>query len=148
MESRGWRNNSVFPGVSEMLVQLHHEGFPLYVCTSKHEDFSVRILENFGLAHLFTSIRGDKAENGSHSKVDLLAGILGERSLSRDTAWMASDRIFDIEAAHANDIRCLAVAWGYGTPEEWSQADAQAATPADVFGLVSQQVSASGLAAG
>jgi hypothetical protein len=31
---------------------------------------------------------------------------------------MIGDRIFDIEAAHANHIRCLAVGWGYGPEEE------------------------------
>jgi len=49
---------------------------------------------------------------------------------------MVGDRSFDIEAAHLNGIRCLAAAWGYGTPEEWAQADAVAATPADVMGIV------------
>ena len=50
-----------------------------------------------GWRALFTAIYGDKAEYASHSKVDLLARILSERSLSRDTAWMIGDRIFDIE---------------------------------------------------
>ena len=51
---------------------------------------------------------------------------------------MVGDRSFDIEAAHANSIRCLAAGWGYGTPEEWAQADAIAATPADVIGIVTR----------
>jgi phosphoglycolate phosphatase-like HAD superfamily hydrolase len=49
---------------------------------------------------------------------------------------MIGDRIFDIQAAHANKIRCLAAAWGYGSPPECAQADAIAAIPADVYGLV------------
>ncbi len=57
--------------------------------------------------------------------------------------WMVGDRSFDIEAAHNNGIRCLAAAWGYGSPEEWAQADAVAATPADVMGIVGAQAPAS-----
>jgi phosphoglycolate phosphatase len=96
----------------------------------------VRILEKFQLAHCFAGIDGDKLEYPSHSKIDLLARILSEHSLGPDNAWMVGDRTFDIDAAHANNIRCLAAAWGYGTSEEWSQADAVAATPADVAGIV------------
>ena len=139
----GWSNNSVFPGVEAMLAQLHAGKFPLYVCTSKQEHFAVRILETFGLAHFFTAIYGDKAAYASHSKIDLLARILAERGLSRESAWMVGDRTFDIDAAHANNIRCLTVEWGYGTAEEWAQADAVAKTPAGVIGIVSPQNSAS-----
>jgi len=136
-DREGWSNNSVFPGVREMLVELRAQGFPLYVCTSKQQHFAVRILEAFKLSGLFTAIYGDKAEYSSHSKVDLLANILREHSLGRDTAWMIGDRSFDIDAAHANQLRCLAAGWGYGTPEEYAQADVVAPTPADVAALVS-----------
>jgi phosphoglycolate phosphatase len=137
----GWSNNSVYPGVAEMLAQLHHDGFPLYVCTSKHEHFAVRILESFGIAQYFNAIYGDRIDYESHSKSDLLALILSRHavdhtSAGRASAWMVGDRSFDIEAAHLNGIRCLAAAWGYSTPEELALADAVAATPADVMGIV------------
>jgi phosphoglycolate phosphatase len=68
--------------------------------------------------------------------VDLLARLLEECSLDADSAWMVGDRIYDIEAAHANHLRCLAAGWGYGPAGECAQADAVAATPADVRALV------------
>ena len=135
-DREGWKNNSVFAGVREMLTELCRQGFPLYVCTSKGQHFAVRILDIFELTGLFTAIYGDKAEFASHSKVDLLANLLRESSLGRDSAWMIGDRIFDFQAAQANGIRCMAAGWGYGPPEELAQADAVAATPADVLALV------------
>src|ERR1017187_2117055 len=105
-DREGWRNNSVFPGVREMLVQLHQQEFPLYLCTSKQQHFAVRILDAFELSGMFTAIYGDKAEYTSHSKVDLLGKILSEQSLSQDNTWMIGDRSFDIDAAHANGLRC------------------------------------------
>lgn len=138
-DRQGWSNNSVFPGVREMLVELHTLGFPLYVCTSKQQHFAVRILDLFKLSGLFTAIYGDKAEYTSHSKVDLLANILREHALGPNSAWMIGDRSFDIDAAHGNRLRCLAAGWGYGTPEECAQADAVAPTPADVAALVTPQ---------
>jgi len=135
-DREGWKNNSVFPGVREMLTGLHREGFPLYVCTSKQQHFAIRILDLFELSGLFIAIYGDKAEYASHGKGDLLAKLLQEHSLSLQTTWMIGDRIHDIQAAHANHLRCLAVGWGYGPPEEWALADAVAPTPADVANLV------------
>jgi phosphoglycolate phosphatase len=135
----GWSNNSVYPGVAEMLEQLHRDGFPLYVCTSKHEHFAVRILEKFDLAQYFKAIYGDRIDYASHSKSDLLALVLRQHAIDREAVWMVGDRSFDIEAAHLNGIRCLAVGWGYGTPQELAHADAIAATPADVMGIVQTQ---------
>jgi len=138
-DREGWKNNSVFAGVHEMLTQLRRQGFPLYVCTSKQQHFAVRILDLFELSNLFTAVYGDKAEYANHSKVDLLANLLRECSLDRDSTWMIGDRIFDIQAAHANQIRCLAAGWGYGPPEECDLADAVAATPANVPALLSEE---------
>jgi phosphoglycolate phosphatase len=131
-DREGWKNNSVFPGVRELLTELHRQGFLLYVCTSKQQHFALRILDAFDLSSRFAAVYGDKAEYASHGKADLLACLLSQQALPRHSAWMIGDRIFDIQAARANGIRCMAAAWGYGPPAEWALADAVAATPADV----------------
>jgi phosphoglycolate phosphatase len=139
-DREGWSNNSVFPGIREMLLDLRAQGFPLYVCTSKHQHTAVRILDAFQLSPLFTAIHGDKTEYTSHSKVDLLANLLREEGINRDTACMIGDRSFDFDAAHANGVRSVAAGWGYGSPSECAQADAVAPTPADVAALVAAQL--------
>ena len=135
-DREGWCNNSVFAGVREMLVELRELGFSLYVCTSKHQHFAVRILDAFDLSVPFTAVYGDKVEYLSHSKIDLLANLLREQKLDHSNTWMIGDRSFDIDAAHANGIRCLAAGWGYGSAEEHAHADAVALTPAEVAALV------------
>jgi len=147
-DSEGWSNNTVYPGIREMLADLRGAGFPLYVCTSKHQRFAIRILDAFELSPFFSGIYGDKSEYESHSKVDLLARLLSEQSFSRDAAWMIGDRSFDIGAAHANHIRCVAAGWGYGSAEEWAQADAIAPTPGDVRAAVVERRGPSHLATG
>jgi phosphoglycolate phosphatase len=121
-----------------MLVELRQAGFPLYVCTSKQQHFAARILDAFELSGLFTAIHGDKAEYASHSKVDLLGNLLRKHGLDAGSAWMIGDRTFDFDAARGNGMRSLAAGWGYGTAEEWAQADAVAPTPADVAAIVSE----------
>jgi phosphoglycolate phosphatase len=128
----GWKNNSVFPGVREMLTGLHGQGFPLFVCTSKQQQFAIRILDLFELTDLFTAIYGDKAEYLNHGKAELLARLLSEQAIDKQSAVMIGDRSYDFQAARANGVRCMAAAWGYGSPEELLLADSVATTPADV----------------
>jgi phosphoglycolate phosphatase len=139
-DREGWKNNSVFGGVPEMLDALKAAGHPLFVCTSKQEHFAIRILDLFELTGSFTAVYGDKLEYPSHSKVELLARLLRDRGLAKASTWMIGDRSFDIEAAHANGIRCLAAGWGYGSAEEFAAADAIAVTPAQVAQIVAKLV--------
>ena len=132
----GWKNNSVFAGVREMLAGLHEQGFRLYVCTSKQQHFAVRILDLFALSGLFTAIYGDKSEYRNHGKAELLAMLLRENAIDEKSAVMIGDRSFDIEAARTNGIRSIAAGWGYGSAEEFLLADGVAATPGDVRELV------------
>lgn len=137
-DREGWKNCSIFAGLREILEQLHAQGFPLFVCTSKHHDFAVRILDAFRFTDLFTAIYGDKPEYADHSKVALLSTLLHQWSLDKKSTWMIDDRIFDFQAARANHIGTLAAGWGYGTVEELALAGAVAATPAELLALVSR----------
>jgi phosphoglycolate phosphatase len=139
-DSEGWKINSVFPGVRGLLDELHKEGFPLYVCTSKQHHTAVKILELFQLSELFTGIYGDKLEYASHQKANLLASLMREHSLNPEHSWMIGDRIYDFKAARVHQMRCLAAGWGYGSADEFAHADAVAATPADVRTIVSTQL--------
>jgi phosphoglycolate phosphatase len=51
---------------------------------------------------------------------------------------MIGDRIYDFEAARANEIRSLGAGWGYGGPEELALAEVVAATPAELPALISR----------
>lgn len=145
-DRQGWAENSVYDGIPELLAALRKAGHPLYVCTSKQEHFAKRILEKFELAQYFTAIHGDRAEFTSHSKVDLLAHLLREESLVPEATWMVGDRKFDIEAAHANGLRVLAVSYGYGSLEELQEDKpfAICATPAEVLEVIQAEESSSG----
>ncbi len=131
-DREGWKNNSVFAGVREMLDELHGKGFPLYVCTSKPQHFAVRILDRFALIPLFTAVYGDRTDVADHSKTKLLATLVQEQKLNAKATWMIGDRIFDFRAARANGLRRLGAGWGYGNADELAEAEIVAATPAEV----------------
>jgi len=126
-----------------MLEQFHNAGFPLFVCTSKHQPFAIRILDAFELSPSSPQSTAIRSNTASHSKVDLLARILGEHALTRDTAWMIGDRSFDFHAAQATSSAALPPD-GLRLAQECAKADAVAPTPADVFAIVSKQSPATG----
>ena len=62
----GWAENSVYPGVYVLLQSLRASGWQLFVCTSKREDFAVRILEKFTLSRYFLALYADTAGSLHH----------------------------------------------------------------------------------
>jgi phosphoglycolate phosphatase len=121
-DATGWAENSVYPGVQALLQNLQAAGWQLFVCTSKREDFAVRILEKFSLSPYFLALYADTAGSLHHTKTALLRRLLNEQSLDPASTFMVGDRNFDIEAARANGVTSIAVTYGYGTPEELASA--------------------------
>jgi phosphoglycolate phosphatase len=141
-DQKGWAENSVYEGIPELLRTLTSQGFRLYVCTSKQEHFARRILEKFELAEYFTAIHGDRAEFTNHSKVELMAHLLQQESLDPADTWMIGDRKFDLEAAHSNGVRVIAVSYGYGSVDELVAGNpiAVCATPAEVLKVLEENL--------
>jgi phosphoglycolate phosphatase len=135
-EKDGWNESPIFPGVSELLNRLVRAAVPLFICTSKRYDIALRILNIHHLTSEFRAVYGDQIERKLHTKTALLATLLKEQNIPAESAWFIGDRDFDINAAHANGVKCLAAGWGYGTSNEYRAADAFAASPADVFDIV------------
>ena len=72
----GLFENSVFPGVTELLAALQEKGKRLAVATSKMEDLAVRILEHFGIADYFEVIGGNRRELGRDTKAKVIQYVL------------------------------------------------------------------------
>ncbi len=121
-DATGWAENSVYPGVHALLQSLQAWGWQLFLCTSKRDDFTARILEKFNLSRYFIAVYADTAGSLHHSKTALLRRLLEEQSLDPATTVMVGDRNFDIEAARANGVTSIAVTYGYATSEELDSA--------------------------
>ena len=117
----GLAGNAVYPGMAAAIADLagSHE---LFVCTAKRTRFAVPILENLGLAVHFRGIHGSEDDGRFDDKAVLARHILASHGLAR--AGLAGDRLHDIEAAHANHIPAIGVAWGYGGRAELEGAGA------------------------
>ena len=122
---KGLFENSVFPGIEDMLKKLKNQGVNLSVATSKPEHFTIKSLEKFGIAQYFDFICGSNMDETRSKKSEVIAYAL-ERNGNPDpkTVLMIGDRFHDVEGAKENGIKCAGVLFGYGDKEELEKAGA------------------------
>ena len=116
--------NSVYPGIPELLESLRAAGKTLLVATSKPETAARRVLEHFGLQQYFHGVTGATADSSLVKKADIIAHMLREQRLRGGDVLMVGDREHDVLGARANGMDCLGVLWGYGSREELLSAGA------------------------
>lgn len=135
----GMFENSVYPGVEEMLQKLKEDGLVLAVATSKPELFSKQILEHFALTRYFDFIGGAAMDESRATKVEVLSYALQELQVDPAKAVMIGDRENDIEAASLLGTESIGVLYGYGSQEELANAGAKvfADTPMDICRIIS-----------
>ncbi len=106
------------PGVRWALELLHSQGVRLVLVTLRSQEQATEILQSYGLANLFTLIRGTQDDtvaygNAAESKIQLLAEVLQEfPHWATEPAWMIGDTEADILAGQASNIPTIALTCG------------------------------------
>lgn len=130
--------NSVYPGIPELLAKLESDGKRLAVATSKVDYAALAILRHFNLDHHFEVIAGsDETGELRGTKSLVIAHALSELGLTDGTSIvMIGDREHDILGAKEHGIPGIGVLYGYGDRTELEAAGA-AAIASDVSELAS-----------
>jgi phosphoglycolate phosphatase len=111
----------VFPGMGDLIRDLHARGVPTSLATSKPESLARAILEREGLLPLVDVITGaseDERRSAKADVVELALERLRERGADVSRPVLVGDRHHDVEGAAAHDVPTILVAWGYGAPSE------------------------------
>jgi len=112
----------LYPGVPELLHELHAAGIPQATASTKPENQVFAILTHYGLTECFAAISGACADaNVLDTKADVLGRALDRLSAAGvDTSRpvLIGDRHHDVEGAAAFDIPVIFVRWGFGHPGE------------------------------
>lgn len=119
--SGGIYKAELFEGMAELLEQLHEEGMPLAVATSRPEADAQAALRHFRLSDRFAAECGSVEEIGRNTKALVVAEALrqlAEAGHDVSRPLLVGDRIHDAEGAAENSIDCLIVGWGYGSEAE------------------------------
>lgn len=117
--AKGMFENSVYPGIPELLEKLKSSGKTLAVATSKIMAHARQILEHFNLAHYFVVIAGSNPDDSRSTKGEVLRYCLDELHISRkDGVVLVGDTKYDVIGAREVGIDCIGVLYGYGTQED------------------------------
>lgn len=114
----GLFENKVYDGIENLLDTLQKQGHKLYVATSKPKEYSVRILDKFGLLKYFEYVSGSSMDEKDSDKATIIKNALNVSLADKKDVLMIGDRCFDIKGAKINGIDSLAVLYGYGSREE------------------------------
>ncbi len=139
----GWRENTVYDGIPDMLAAAQRASPRVLLCTSKPQQFAERIVAHFGLAGFLSGVYGSALDGRFDDKADLMAHLLAHEHLDGAACVMVGDRKHDMRAAQRNGVRALGVLWGYGSRAELDEAGADAliSSPAE-FGAGLAQLQA------
>ncbi len=128
-EVHGLLNGTIYPGMQEALTDLYALPARLFVCTAKVQSFAERIIEHFGLGHLFEQIYGADLGGKFDDKGLLIEHIIGVEQIEPSRMVMVGDRANDMLAATRHAIPGLGALWGYGDEAELTAAGATVLCP-------------------
>jgi phosphoglycolate phosphatase len=128
----------IYPGVLELLAELHAAGTRLVLGTAKPDVSAERILEHAGVLPLFEFVAGSHTDGSRQDKIDVLRHAFENHPLDGRRAVMIGDRALDVRAARAFDLDSIVVDWGYATPGELDDCGAthRARTSAELHTLL------------
>jgi phosphoglycolate phosphatase len=107
----------LYPGVPEMLAELHAAGVHLSVATNKPEGFSREILAGLHVAPLFEHVLGGDSVQNRKPHPEAALRILSDTPAPRERTLFVGDSLVDAETAQAAGVDLGLVAWGYEDPQ-------------------------------
>jgi phosphoglycolate phosphatase len=110
--------NEVYPGIGELLADLHANSFKIYVVTSKARSYAEIIVGHFFNREWFADIFGSGLDGSLDNKVELIEFIMGTLKPQPKRTVMIGDRKEDVVAGKANHLKTIGVTYGYGTRAE------------------------------
>lgn len=110
----------VYPGMVELIKDLHTAGIALGTATSKQEHMAKEQMAHLDLARYFTEVIGATPDPDC-DKVAVVQDALNRleaKGADVSRAVVVGDRHYDLNGAKAAGIDSIGVAWGYALPGE------------------------------
>lgn len=142
---KGIFENSVYPGIEELLIDLHAKGYIVAIASSKPQVMIHKVLDHFDIEDYFDVIVGCELDGTRSTKSEVVHEVLNRLSdlavkgglftkkdiqggdaieLVKQHAIMIGDRCYDVEGAHALGLPCIGILYGYGSRKEMEDAHA------------------------
>ncbi|MEM7771950.1 MAG: HAD-IA family hydrolase [Cyanobacteria bacterium P01_A01_bin.37] len=108
----------VFPGIAEVLKELHRHGHILGIVTSNSTDNVHAFLEAHQLNSLFDFVHSGTTIFGKHR---IIRRVLKQRGIEHTEVLYVGDETRDIESAAKLPIQIASVTWGFNTRDVLAQ---------------------------
>ena len=115
----GLYENTVYPGIPELLRGLRAAGRTLMVATGKPTPTAREVLRHFDILDLFTVVSGPEFDGTRGTKREQITWALEQAGITDPTrAVMVGDRHYDILGAKETGVAAVGVLYGFGSREE------------------------------
>ena len=114
-----------FPGIHDLLTQLHQEGMLLAVASNKFQEGTEHLIKEFFPKIPFVAILGGRPGFPLKPDPEIVNEVLRKAGIKKKDAVMVGDSDTDIETAANGGIRGIAVNWGYRDMKETALRQAQ-----------------------
>ena len=127
-----------FPGVIELLHDLHRAGIPLATATSKQAPMALAQMEHLGLSEVFDVIAGATPDPASSKATVIREALTRLEARGVDTSHpvIIGDSIWDVRGAQEAGIPVIGVGWGYATEDGLDEADAVCETVEELLSFI------------
>ena len=137
---KGMYENTLYPGIIDLLKQLKTDGIVLAIATSKPTFFADKIAEHFNFKRYFDFIAGSELDGARSRKSEVIEYALDIIDPKRKKSpIMIGDRKHDIIGAKETGIESIGVTWGYGSHIELEESNATwiISSPKELYSIVS-----------
>ena len=116
---KGLYENEPYPGISELLEELHFAGIKMYIATSKLEKYAQKIIEHFEFDRYILQLKGADYNGKKATKAGIILELLSQNRISPSkSVAMVGDTVFDMEGGKENGLTTIAVNYGFGKEED------------------------------
>ena len=102
-----------FPGIQDLLTQLHQEGVMLAVASNKFQEGTEHLIKEFFPEIPFVAVLGGRPDFPLKPDPEIVCEVLRKADVNKEDAVMIGDSDTDMETAANGGIRSIAVNWGY-----------------------------------
>ena len=112
-----------YPGVLDDVRRIRAEGRIVAIVTNKRYAAAVAMARRFGWDRVFDGVFAGDMALPKVRKPELLARVMERYGARPGDCALVGDTMSDFEAARANGVFSVGVAWGYGKTDELASAD-------------------------
>ncbi len=137
----GWWDNTIYPGIRELLLELRERGKTVVLTTSKPEDTAEDVLRLFDIRKYFDFVGGASSHKTRERKSEVIEYVLssiGAHDKSR--CVLVGDRVYDAVGARECGIASVGVLWGHGGAGEINSSgfDYTVSSPEELLSIVGE----------